>query len=125
MHMPITSFRDLIVWQQGMVLAERVYALSDDFPDRERYGLTRQLRDAVVSIPSNVAEGHARRRRAYGLHVNVALGSEAEVQTQLELAYRLKFVTQTQAQPVLERAAEVGRLLRGLERALNPDPRTP
>ena len=87
-------------------------------PGRERYGLVAQLRKAAVSIPSNVAEGHARRTGHFRHHVNIALGSEAELQTQLELACRLKFVPNAKVQPVLDAASEVGRLLHGLERAL-------
>ena len=58
---PITSFRDLVVWQKAMTLVERVYELTKTFPRNEQYGLTAQLKRAAVSIPSNIAEGHARR----------------------------------------------------------------
>ncbi len=53
----VGSYRDLEVWQQGVVLVERVYAVTDEFPDREQYELTSQLRRAAVPIPSNIAEG--------------------------------------------------------------------
>ena len=116
--MPIKSFRDLVVWQRAMTLVEHVYAATEHFPVSERYGLVAQLRKAAVSIPSNIAEGHARRTGHFRHHVNIALGSEAELQTQLELAYRLKLAPKAQVQPILDEAADVGRLLHGLERAL-------
>ena len=59
--MTIQSFRDLVVWQRSMVLAEEVYALTEGFPRTEQFGLTFQIRKSAVSIPSNIAEGHARK----------------------------------------------------------------
>src|SRR5262245_2783899 len=97
-----------------MALAETVYALTDGFPRAERFGLTFQIRKSVVSIPSNIAEGHARKTGYYLQHLNIAMGSEAELQTQLELAYRLKFVPERRVQPILASAAEIGRMLHGL-----------
>ena len=84
------QFRNLTVWQKGMDLAERVYAGTDKFPRAEMYGLTSQIRKAAVSIPSNIAEGKAVGGQNYPRHVKIALGSEAELQTQIELARRLK-----------------------------------
>jgi four helix bundle protein len=110
----ITSFRDLVVWQRAMLLTERVYQLTEHFPQGERFGLTTQLRKAAVSIPSNIAEGHARRTGYYLNHLNMAVGSEAELQTQLELGYRLKFVDRRVVAPLLSDASEVGRMLHGL-----------
>jgi len=59
--MPTFTYRDLIVWKQGMALVEECYRLTATFPKTELYGLTSQLRRAAVSIPANVAEGHSRR----------------------------------------------------------------
>jgi four helix bundle protein len=115
----IKSFRDLTAWQKAMALAEACYALTAAFPQAERYGLTVQIRRAAVSIPSNIAEGHNRRsRQAFANHVGIALGSQAELETQIELAVRLRLVPQKAATPVQSVAAEVGRLLPGLVRSL-------
>ena len=84
--MPIQSFRDLVVWQRSMVLVEQVYELTDTFPRREQFGLTSQIRRCAVSIPSNIAEGHTRKTGHYLEHLKIASGSEAELQTQLEIA---------------------------------------
>jgi four helix bundle protein len=113
-RMMVNSFRDLLVWQKAMSLVERVYVVTERFPRAEQYGLTAQLRRAAVSIPSNIAEGHARRTGYFLNHLNMAIGSEAELQTQLELAYRLKLTGEANVEPLLEYAAEVGRMLHGL-----------
>ena len=114
----IQSFRDLTVWQKGMDLAERVYQSTDRFPRSEMFGLTSQVRRAAVSIPSNIAEGKAIGGQSYPRHLRIAHGSEAELQTQIELARRLKFLSEDEAKIVLSQASEVGRMLVGLIRSL-------
>ena len=83
----MSSYRDLKVWQEAMVLAEKIYAATAVFPASERFGLTQQMRRAVVSIPSNIAEGYGRRtaRQRYNFLEN-ALGSVFELETQTELS---------------------------------------
>jgi four helix bundle protein len=100
--MAINSFRDLRVWQAGMDLVEQVYRITQTFPVQELYGLTSQVRRAAVSIPSNIAEGHTREHtKEYLYHLSVAQASLAELQTQLEIAARLNFVTSEQLGPIL------------------------
>jgi len=83
---------DLIVWQQAMSLVEQVYACSANFPDNERYGLTAQSRRAAISIPSNIAEGAARRSTPeYMRFLSIARGSLSELDTQLQIAERLGY----------------------------------
>ena len=126
--MEIQSFRDLVVWQKAMSLVEDVYALTEHFPHSEMFGLRAQLRRAAVSIASNIAEGHARKTGYYVGHLSIAIGSQAEVQTQIELAYRLKLVAKNEAEIVLDRSAEVAKMLHGLiasvekRKSLVPDP---
>ena len=108
-----------------MAFAEEVYRLTARFPQEERYGMTSQLRRAAVSIPSHVAEGKQQgTRKAYAHYVDLALGSEGEVQTQLELARRLGMAPAEQVSAVIAKASEVGRLLRGLQRSLRSTPDT-
>ena len=114
----IQSFRDLTVWQRGMDLAVRVYEATEKFPRSEMFGLTSQLRRAATSIPSNIAEGKAVGGLSYPRHLRIAHGSEAELQTQIELAQRLKLMTDADAKALLSQASEVGRMLVGLERSL-------
>jgi len=112
-----------------MQLVINVETLAAGLPTHERYGLASQLRRAAASNPSNIAEGWARPTRVYINHLSIALGSEAELKTQLELAVRMNLVTQAQADPLLSAAGEVGRMLRGLTKSLRarlsrpiPDP---
>lgn len=116
----IRSFRDLDVWQSGMDLVLLAYDVSDYLPDAERYGLRAQMRRAAVSIPSNVAEGHAFRTRpkAYTRHVRIALGSLAELETHIEIALRLKFLTAVNLKQTKATVERTGQLLHGLLRAL-------
>jgi four helix bundle protein len=114
----IQSFRDLQVWQKSMTLAERVYMATEKFPRSEEYGLRSQVRRAAVSVPSNIAEGKAIGGQAYRRHVKFALGSNAELQTQLELAMRLTMLNEAVAGELKMEASEVGRMLAGLLRAL-------
>ena len=116
--MAIKSYRDLDAWQISMSFVEQIYELTRMFPRDELYGLTSQLRRAAVGIPSNVSEGHQQGTRAYRRYVIVALGCQAECETQLELARRLKLAPSESIAPVLETAARVGQILPGLVRSL-------
>jgi four helix bundle protein len=112
-------YKDLDAWKQAMDLVEQCYRLSKRFPRDERFGLTSQLRRAAVSIPSNVAEGHCRRKtRVYAHHISIALGSHGELETLIELAARLGFLPTTDRHGLQERCDSVGRLLSGLFRSL-------
>jgi four helix bundle protein len=117
-----SSFRDLKVWRDAMTLVEDVYRVSARFPAIERFGLTSQIRRAAVSIPSNIGEGKRRKRqRAFLHHLDIALGSQGELEVQLELARRLGFTATKDVERVMNRAAEVGRMLNGLIESLQPD----
>jgi four helix bundle protein len=87
------DYRELDVWQMSMTLCENVYTLIQSFPSEERFALCDQLRRAVISIPSNIAEGNGRDSKAeYARFLSIARGSLFEVQTQLELAERFKYI---------------------------------
>ena len=118
MAMPLT-YRDLDAWKMAMRLAVECYRLTDQFPKAEQYGLTQQIRRASTSIAANVAEGNARRTRpAYIHHVNIAIGSLAELETEVLLAISLSLASQGTAQAVLDTAGQTGRLLLALVHAL-------
>ena len=117
--MPGRGFRDLRVWKDGMDLVEQIYRLTRDFPKQETYGLISQLRRAAVSIPSNIAEGQARTHvKEYLYHLSTAKGSLAEVQTQLEIAARLSYVTLEQMRPIMQQADALSKQLFALRNAL-------
>src|SRR5258707_13067088 len=110
--MKVKNYQDLIAWQRAMNLVEEVYQASRDFPREEVYALTSQIRRAAVSVPSNIAEGQGRRTTADFLrHLSIAYGSLREVETQIQIAQRLKYIVIGKVESVLSRAGEVGRLL--------------
>jgi four helix bundle protein len=113
------SYRDLKVWQRGMALARDVYLLTQGFPKEEQYGLTSQMRRSAVSIPANIAEGHARESTKDFLRfVLIARGSLAELETYFLLSESLGYCQRPQISAVLETCAEEGRMLRGLQNSL-------
>ena len=117
--MRIKRFNDLIVWQKGIDLVEQVYLATKGFPREELYGLTSQVRRAAVSIPSNIAEGHNRGSTLeYLRFLSMALGSCAEVETQVVVAGRLKLLNEKQAEILRSRIDEIGRLLHALVKSL-------
>jgi four helix bundle protein len=108
-----------------MDLAVEVYGASVCFPAEERFGLVSQLRRAAVSIPSNIAEGHARRSRPEFLHhLSIALGSAAELGTPIELAGRLGYLPADPRRLLDDRLATVARMIHGLRRSLS-NPQSP
>lgn len=88
--MKIESYQDLTVWQKSMNLVEGIYKLSRDLPKTELFALGSQMQRAAISIPSNIAEGNSRRhRKEYHHFVSIALGSAAELETQLLICNRV------------------------------------
>jgi four helix bundle protein len=115
----VNNYRDLKVWQMAMTLTESIYLATQSFPTRETYALANQLQRAAVSIPSNIAEGHARSStKDYMRFVSISQGSLAEAETQLELAHRLGYIPKSELLCLLDQTNEVGRMLHGLRSAL-------
>jgi four helix bundle protein len=106
----IRGFKDLIVWQKAMKLVTSVYELSRAFPKEELYVLSAQIRRAAVSVPSNIAEGHARQGREFVHFLSIARGSLAELETQLQLAVDLGYTTQADVADHFELLDEVRRM---------------
>lgn len=114
------GFEELIVWRKGIELVKNVYALTRHFPSDERFGLISQMRRAAVSIPSNIAEGHARHTtKEYVLFVSHAEGSAAELQTQVRIAIELQYCDADDADAVVEQLFELRKMLNALRRELN------
>ena len=116
----IVSFHDLEVWHLSMQLVDLVIADTRSMP-RIEFDLTRQMRRAVISIPSNIAEGWRRKRRraAYQNHVSIALGSHGELETQLEVCFRNGFLERQKCSTTVAVCARVGVMLDRLHDALN------
>ncbi len=113
--MIVKCYRDLLVWQKAMCLVEEVYKISSGLPRNEENGIKAQIRRAAVSIPSNIAEGHSRQHTKEFLnHLSIALGSVAELETQLELRRRLNLSSENKVSTCIAQCGEVGRMVHGL-----------
>ena len=112
------NHKDLEVWKKAMDLVEQIYLITSTFPSSELYGLTNQLRRAAVSIPSNIAEGSARKGDKELLYfTNIATGSLAEIETQLLIGVRLKYVDEQNE--IFDKITEVRKLLLGFRNYIN------
>lgn len=110
------SFRNLTVWQRSMQLAEDVYTLAKDLPKSELYALTDQLKRCAVSVPSNIAEGQKRLNKQETIQFSgIALGSVAELQTQLILCQRIYSLDTNN---LVDECDQIGKMLTGLIRSL-------
>ena len=111
----VRHYRDLLVWQKALTWVELVYAATREWPSDERFGLISQVRRACVSVPSNIAEGCARRSTPEFLRfLSIARGSLAEVETQLIIAQRLTYLEDAALTRLLDSADEISRMLSGL-----------
>ena len=110
--MPVSDHRQLVVWQKGIQLTLHTYRLSQRFPREETYGLTSQIRRAAVSIPANIAEGNGRAHgREYANHVSMARGSLREVETLVEIAFGLQYISEEELAEFRELLDHLGRML--------------
>ena len=113
--MRIHNFRELVAWQKAMQLTREVYLLTNSLPANERYGLTSQIQRAVVSIPSNIAEGAGRPTEKELVHfLSFALGSAYELETELLLAGELGYIDTEQSTQINTAVVEVQKLVYSL-----------
>jgi len=118
--MSIQGYRDLIVWQRAMDLVETVYRVTRAWPKDELYGLTNQMRRAVVSIPANIAEGQGRTgAKELAHHLSIANGSLCEVETFVLISHRLGYSDERACQQLMAQTTEVAKLVGGLLRSLH------
>ena len=119
--MSTTGYRTLQVWQKAMDLVVESYELSRRLPSHERYGLASQLRRAAVSIPANIAEGNGRMHRGeYVHHLSIARGSLMELETHIEIAFRLEYLRADDLDKGRELIDHVSRMLNRLTARLRP-----
>jgi len=115
----VSNFRELHVWQRGMDLVVSVYRVSDGFPKAETFRLTAQIRRSVISVPSNIAEGHTRASTKEFLnHISMAQASLAEVETQIEIAGRLNYLAPDDLAVLLSESSILGKQLYALRNSL-------
>ncbi|MBQ6508627.1 MAG: four helix bundle protein [Flexilinea sp.] len=117
--MAISNFKDLKVWQKSIELSFMVYRYTKELPSEELYGLSSQMRRAVVSIPSNIAEGYQRSSTKEYIHfLLIAKGSLGELETQLILCEGLGYLNKEKVQSAMDLCDETGRMLTTLIRNL-------
>jgi len=113
------NFEKLETWHEAINFADLVYAVTRDFPDQERFGLTNQMRRAAVSISSNLAEGTSRSSRPdFARFVEIATGSLFEVVSQSFIGRRQRFLSEQQFQQLCAAAEKQGKMLSGLRASL-------
>ncbi|MHA3788755.1 four helix bundle protein [Flavobacterium hauense] len=106
------TFRDLIIWQKAMILVTNCYKTTSNFPKEEQFGLTSQIKRCSISIPSNIAEGFGRgTNKEYYRFLNISMGSLFEFQTQIEIAYNLGYISETDFNSIYEDSREIERML--------------
>ena len=111
----VHGFKELIVWQRAMDAAAEIYGLAKKLPPTETFGLGNQLRRAVVSIPSNIAEGFGRgTKKDYACFLTMARGSAFETETQLLLCVRAQYLSEGEIRPALALLAEVGKMINAM-----------
>jgi four helix bundle protein len=107
----VRSYRELKVWQKGIELVRKIYILTQGFPKSEVSGLSSQMQRAAVSIPSNIAEGQGRQHTGeFRQFLHIAIGSAAELDTQLVVAAELGYSTTENAQPIFELILEIRKM---------------
>ena len=116
----IKDFKDLIIWQKGMAIAEKCYHLTKSFPKEELYGMIQQIRRASVSIPANIAEGYGRRAKGdYARFLNISQGSINELQTHLILSQRVGLCEKKDIELIISLLQEETRMIAALIKKLN------
>ena len=118
--MTVQHYQQLIAWQKAIDVVTAVYQATARFPKEELYGLTSQMRRAAVSIPSNIAEGQGRKSRGEFQHfLGIAKGSLFELETQVVISVRLRFLNAIDTKPLEDKIHELGRIVNGLVASLN------
>jgi four helix bundle protein len=112
-------YKELLVWQKGMLLAKVVYGLTARFPTDERFGLVSQMRRAAISVPSNIAEGQARHgTREFLQFLSHASGSLAELETQLLLSLDMNYCVKNDVESIAGLISELQKMIAALRRSL-------
>ncbi|CAN5269281.1 four helix bundle protein [soil metagenome] len=108
------NFRELKIWQRSMDFVVEIYNITKDFPPEERYGLVSQQRRCAVSIPSNISEGAGRATNAqFKYFLEISMGSCNELITQLELSYRLQYISVDNKNKLIEEATQIYKMILG------------
>jgi len=121
----VRTYRDLVDWRKAISLVTEIYRCTQLFPRQETYGLISQLRRAAVSVPSNIAEGHARLTTGeYRQFLGHALGSLVEIETQLVISENLTYLAPAETNELMMRTDEIGKMLNAMLRSLSAKARS-
>ena len=115
------GYEDLEVWKLAIGLAKMIYNMTENFPQKEQYGLTNQIRRSAVSIASNIAEGSSRTKTDFARFVIMSIGSNAELKTQIIIAKEVGYLNGENFIKLSEVSDQIGRMLKGLQRSLKPN----
>ena len=116
----VTKHSDLLVWQKSRVLVKSVYGITEGFPKSEQFSMVDQMRRAAISIPSNIAEGYGRSsNKEFKQFLNIARGSIAELQTQLQLSLDLGFITKISYDRIEDQIIEIYKMLNSFINKIN------
>jgi four helix bundle protein len=115
----MNNFKDLVVWQKSIELTKKIYSATEIFPEKEKFGLTNQLRRAAVSIASNIAEGAGRDSQNEFAHfLAIAKGSSYEVETQVIIANELGYITDEEQTEISNSINEIQKMIAGLKKSI-------
>jgi four helix bundle protein len=116
----IKNYRDLLVWQKSMDMTVMLYRIVKNLPKEEIYSLSDQMRRAAMSIPSNIAEGFGRNSTKEYIHfLYITKGSVCELETQLMLCVKIKYLTETEIQPIMDLLDEIGKMITTIIKTIN------
>ena len=116
----IKNFQDLRIWQKGIEVVRDIYILTKKFPKEELYGLTSQMRRSAVSIPSNIAEGFRRyHNKEYKQFLYIAMGSRAELETQIIIANKLNYINDNNKTELIENIKYICRMINLIKNIIN------
>ena len=106
------KFKELQIWKRSRLFCSKIYEVTHKFPESEKFGLTNQLRRASVSIPSNIAEGSSRiSNKDFARFLQISIGSAYEIETQLLIAFDLKFISKNEITPFLSELDEIIKMI--------------
>jgi four helix bundle protein len=118
--MKSNSYRDLEVWKKAVRLAKIIYEITSQFPDKENYGLTRQIQRSAVSVSADIAEGQARNsRKEFRYFLGISLGSLAELETLLTIAHEISYIPTSILDEVNGQTDEITRMIKGILKHLS------
>lgn len=113
------NFKNLNIWKNAVDVAEEIYVSTEDFPKSEEFGLKSQLRRCAVSVPSNIAEGSSRTsNKDFNRFLEISLGSLYEMQTQLIISLKRKFITEENFEQIENKIIELQRMISGFQKGL-------